>query len=228
VVTSVRPGSKRGRYPLAVPGWQELRLDLTRIRQDQPGALRGYPDPSSPIREGPVSIELAAWAEDLAAGLHATYGDYVTITVGAFGYPSLTARPRLLPTLPEVTATTFHLTVTPVETLRVKSGDHATAELDIGNQGHEPRELHTTGHLTAYVVDEQQQVVGGYVGAVHLPLVRFGIDAKSTTRVPVLLGAASLRPDLGYAVPPGAWQVLIELPTANGTVVSPVLPLTIT
>ena len=173
-------------------------------------------------------MSLAAWAEHLAAELHARYGDYVAITVGAFRYPGRDEDRRLLPTLPDVPAAALGLTVSPVEPLSVNSGDSTMADLRVDNESRVARELHTIGHLTTYVVDGQQQVMGGHVGAVHVPLVRFRIEPASTSRVPALLGTASMRPEIGYAVPRGLWHVVVELPTTDGHVLSSAMPLIIT
>jgi hypothetical protein len=48
--------------------WDELRLTLDRLLEEQSGALKGYPDPSR--SEGgppPYAIRLAPWAEAVAA-----------------------------------------------------------------------------------------------------------------------------------------------------------------
>jgi len=46
--------------------------------------------------------------------------------------------------------------------------------------------------------------------------------------VPVWIGTASVVPDLGYAVPPGQWGLVIVLGTDTGVVLSAPLEITIT
>jgi hypothetical protein len=46
--------------------------------------------------------------------------------------------------------------------------------------------------------------------------------------VPVLIGTASVVPDLGYAVPPGEWSLVVSLQTYEGYMVSGPLAITIT
>jgi hypothetical protein len=211
-----------------VAGWQELRLDLMRIQDENPRALQGYPDPSSPTREPPVSVALAAFAEDVAAELHGKYGAYVALRVGAFSYPSRGAERRWLPTLPTTPASVLGLIVTPVDPFQVRSGDSLTEQVVVANNSRATRELGTVGHLLAWVVDDHRQVVGGYVGAVNLPLVRFRIEPGSSSQVPVLLGAASLRSEIGYALPRGSWQIVVELHTNEVRTLSSPIPLAIT
>ncbi|WP_460666141.1 hypothetical protein [Kribbella swartbergensis] len=45
--------------------------------------------------------------------------------------------------------------------------------------------------------------------------------------MPVLIGTASVVPDLGYAVPPEQWRLVIELQTDSGSMLSAPLELTI-
>lgn len=46
--------------------------------------------------------------------------------------------------------------------------------------------------------------------------------------MPVLIGTASVAPDLGYAVPPGQWRLVIALQTDNSNTLSAPLQITIT
>jgi hypothetical protein len=72
-----------------VAGWERLRDELRRLLEEAPGAVVVGPNPYSERRrsERRVRIELAAWATDIAASLHATYGDYVDLRVGALTFP---------------------------------------------------------------------------------------------------------------------------------------------
>ena len=77
--------------------WDELRITLVWLREERPGALAGYPDPSrddgGPRR---TEIRLAPWAEAEAGELSKRFGDAVNLTVGALPYPpgrAVAARP---------------------------------------------------------------------------------------------------------------------------------------
>ena len=70
-------------------GWESLRVDLRRLRQESPDALVVFPDPESErSHEQRISIDLAAWATDVAATLDAKYGSFVDLRVGAMSFPS--------------------------------------------------------------------------------------------------------------------------------------------
>jgi hypothetical protein len=57
--------------------------------------------------------------------------------------------------------------------------------------------------------------------------------ARLRVRIPLLVGTASSRPELGYAVPPGEWGIQVTLklgqdPRSPLLRRTPILPLTIT
>lgn len=58
-------------------------------------------------------------------------------------------------------------------------------------------------------------------------LVQFTIEPGQTQLIPALIGTASVVPEWGYAVPPGAWQVVVQLRTSEGTFLSEALALTV-
>ena len=77
--------------------WDELKVVLVRLRDEQPGVLMGYPtlelDPGRVPPVPPFWIHLAPWAAATAAELRRQFGDDVELTVGALPYPP-GARPR--------------------------------------------------------------------------------------------------------------------------------------
>jgi len=85
----------------------------------------------------------------------------------------------------------------------------------------------TNGQLQAAVIGADGSVVGRYTGAQTTPLVTFTVEPDERQDVPVLVGTDSVVPELGYAVPPGSWSIVVEIPTA-GRVVSSPLPCVIT
>ncbi|MGZ0146694.1 hypothetical protein ACXJJ3_06455 [Kribbella sp. WER1] len=47
----------------------------------------------------------------------------------------------------------------------------------------------------------------------------FAVEARSSRSIPLLIGTASVVPELGYAVPPGEWGLEIVLAPEGGGVV---------
>ena len=220
--------------------WDELRLTLARLLEEQPGALRGYPDPSrSEGGPSPYAIRLAPWAEAVAGELSRQFGDQVDLTVGALPYP-----PGRTPSRP------WHRRSPTREPADLLDPREAEAELGgpaVVRSGHTLRhglllrnrtggelQIATNGHVTACIVDAQTgEEVGGFSGAQTLPLIMFRIAPGGTERIPLLIGTASFTARLGYAVPPGNWGLQATLDLASGPEEriprrTPVLPLTIT
>ena len=194
--------------------WGELREALVRLLAEQPDALRAYPGVDRDEGSPPYFIELAAWAEEAAAGLDRQFGDGVHLTVGALPYPPGRAPRRPRRPRPE-----------PAPLL---AADEAEAELDgpaVVRSGHELRHgllvrdrsgnglaVATSGQVAGSVVDlVTGDVVGGFTGWVHSVLVAFRVPPGGTERIPLLIGTASTTERLGYAVPPGDWGVQATL-----------------
>jgi hypothetical protein len=212
-----------------VAGWEGLRAELRRLFVESPGAVVAGPNPYSERRrsEKRVLIELAAWATDIAASLHATYGGFVDLLVGAMTYPAgeLWAR-GYSPQLPGEPTDEF--VVEPLGPLSVRSGRFVRADLMVTNRAAYPQVLITNGDLTSAVTDRSGGVVGMYVGPRYPRRVGFPIEPGQSSRIPVLIGAASVVPELGYAVPPGQWGLLISLHPENGSWLLASLGLTVT
>ncbi|MEV0794406.1 hypothetical protein [Kribbella sp. NPDC050459] len=78
------------------------------------------------------------------------------------------------------------------------------------------------------MTDNSGTVVGLYVGPRTLAPVWFAIEPRQSRPVPVLIGTASVVPDLGYAVPPGQWWLVIALARDTDVTLTPPLEITIT
>ena len=64
--------------------WDELKVVLVRLREEQPRVLTSFPGPEvDQGRVPPFRIGLAPWAAATAAELHRQFGDDVELTVGA-------------------------------------------------------------------------------------------------------------------------------------------------
>jgi hypothetical protein len=225
-----------GRYHGRVAVWDELKVVLVRLRDEQPGTLLGYPMPD--VDEGrhpPFMIRLAAWATGTAEELHRQFGDSVDLTVGALPYPPGRQPPRRpvpreLPDFLDPEEAAAELDGPAI----VRSGDALTHGLLLINHTGEDLQIATNGHVTADVVDpETGETVGGFSGPQRLPLIRFRVAPGQTERIPLLIGTDSVMPELGYAIPAGDWglQVTLKLgpqPGDSSRRPTPILPLTIT
>jgi hypothetical protein len=219
--------------------WDELRPMLARLRDEQQGTLLEFPDPGH--EEGqppPYQITLAPTAVAAAEDLHRRFGDSVRLTVGRLPYPPDRQPDRSLGHLirqpPGELLDPQEAEVRPDGPATVRSGQTLRHGLLVRNLTGRVLPVATNGNVTAVVLDPQTgQVMGGFAGAQTMPLIMFPVAPGSTQRIPLLIGTASFRPDLGYAVPPGSWgmQVWLDLEWDAHTRErrrTPVLPLTIT
>jgi hypothetical protein len=218
--------------------WDELRQALGHLVREQPGALLEFPDPDSERGQPPFPIRLAPLALAAAEDLHRRFGDDVLLTVGYLPYPpdrepdpALSRLSRQLPGEP----------LDPRETdvqldgpAAVRSGQTLHHGLLVGNLTDRELTMATNGQVTAAVVDPQTGlVVGGFAGAQTLVRIDFHVVPGATKRIPLLIGTASVVPELGYTVPPGMWGIQIPLDLLRDGRTqerrrTPVLPLTIT
>jgi hypothetical protein len=212
-----------------MPGWESLRVDLRRLSEESPGAVVVSPSPDYDRRERRFRIELAAWATDIAAALNAKYGDVVDLRVGAMTFPTrqlfVTDYSRQLHGAPAKFA---GLDVELLSPLTVRTGRFTHQDLLITNRATHEQVLLTNGQLRSAVTDNSGNVVGLYVGPHTLARVGFAIEPHQSRPVPALIGTASVVPDLGYAVPPGQWRLVIALQTDNGNMLAEPLEITIT
>ena len=222
--------------------WDELRLTLARLLEEQPGTLTRYPDPGR--SEGgppPYTIGLAPWAETAATELSRRFGDQVDLTVGALPYPPgrppPPRRPQRRPSPAREPAALLDPRQADVELdgpAVVRSGHTLQHGLLIRNRTGSELQIATNGQVTASVVDPQTgEEVGGFFGAQNLPLIMFRIAPGGTERIPLLIGTASFTARLGYAVPPGSWGLQTTLdfaqdPGEHALRRTPIMPLTIT
>jgi len=216
--------------------WDELRVILIRLRDEQPGDLLGFPNPSR--QEGqppPYQITLAPTAVAVAEDLHARFGGSVDLTVGALPYPP--GRPPRWPPITEPPAELLSPRQATVELdgpAVVRAGHTLRHGLLLRNHSGDNLKIPTNGQLTTTVVDPATgAVVGGFAGAQAIPLITYRVAPGQTERIPLLTGTASFTPRLGYAVPPGSWGIRATLtlgkdPRDSPRRHTPLLPLTIT
>jgi hypothetical protein len=165
---------------------------------------------SSGIGRGKLNLQLGADQETLAATLLETFGEAVDVKVGAFAFPMPTdsaVRPPIL--RPDVLPISLEgLDVSLSDNVTVASGRLAHGSLEFSNHGTDEVTLDTNGGVTARILDPSTlDVVGGFVGAQAMPLIRSPIAPGETVTVRLLVGTASFKRDLGYTVPPGEWMM---------------------
>jgi hypothetical protein len=184
---------------------------LERIREEIMETAR---DSMKEIGLGKGFLAVGLWADqaDVAASLHRRYGQAVVLTVGYLPYPEIEVgnaagglshqEIRELPALPEE-----EVSLSLEEDIVIRSGSHVSSTLSIRNES--SFEL-VAGKLIPPIVDPTSgRVVGGYEGAITMELRRYEVPAGALQELPILIGTASSRPELGWAVPPGDWAIRI-------------------
>ena len=114
----------------------------------------------------------------------------------------------------------------------VRSGATLLHHLTVRNLTGSELQIATNGQVTAAVVDPHTgEVVGGYSGAQSMPLKVFRAAPGGSTRIPLLIGTASVTPRLGYVVPAGEWGIQATLTLGpdprSPRRRTPILPLTV-
>jgi hypothetical protein len=162
--------------------------------------------------------QLGASQELLATELRDRYGDAIDLTVGSLHFPDMEVRrhdgyskkrtkPERSPLLPP---DEFQVSIPPG--MEIKSGETLTSALRVHNLGSAESVVATHSGLIAYFLDpETQEKVGGYSGAVAAVARYVGIVAGDTADIPLLIAAESAVTRLGYAIPPGRWEIGTEL-----------------
>jgi hypothetical protein len=71
---------------MSMAEWNEVWAVLARLRDERPGPLMQWPDPSYQ-HSPPFRIKLAASSRSIAEDLHRRFGDDVLLTVGFLPFP---------------------------------------------------------------------------------------------------------------------------------------------
>lgn len=85
------------------------------------------------------------------------------------------------------------------------------------NTGNDTVSVESGGTIVGFVVLEgTATVVGGYVGAMSLGLAfRSTLQPGQSAEIPVVIGTATCDPALGYALPPGRYEVVVAVTTSR-------------
>jgi hypothetical protein len=202
--------------------WNELKAELLRLQNEHPDALLSYPNPTgTDDRPPPYQVTLEASQELVAESLYRRFGHQIHLRLGALPYPLGPDAPGYAPNRDDASESPplpAGLTVALSGRLSVRSGETARHGLLVSNATGSPLVIDTNGQLIARIVDPATgRQVGGFAGAMRMPLVRFPVADACTKEIPLLVGTASYVPELGYTIPPGSWSLTAELKFAGGT-----------
>lgn len=193
---------------------EEVRSEIHSMAMGSQGIFKGW-GPGF----GVVTARLRADQEALAAELHDRYGGMVSLTLGTFPYPMdrpLTwverlGRPASLRS-EEVTIPGLQARIELVAPT-IRAGADSFARLVLANVGDSPIELRTDQPLRAHMSDpDTREAVGGFTGNIAGTGRMVCLAPGEQTEIQVWIGTASLRRDLGYALPPGGYTLLVHLP----------------
>jgi hypothetical protein len=168
---------------------------------------------------GVFRVQLWADQADRAEEICRRFGEAVMVTIGMFPYPDRFAKtdqqpnpaldeppPQHLATLPD------DVRIELTNDLVIRSGAHLRTMIRVRNDSAVDLAANTNGQINAAVVHpDTGQRVGCYEGAQSMPFVRFDVPPGGTGEIPLLIGTASTKPELGWAVPPGPWAVRLVL-----------------
>ena len=223
---------------VSMTSWDELRVILRDLETAEPRPFWTSPASRAEKVAPPFRIMLRPWAVEVAAQLDARFGNDVLLTVGFLPYP--VPRPtdplgadRSAPSASEEPLLdASEVGFAPVQPLVVRSGYDIHSELLVSNRGTIPVVIENPGAQLGHVLDPATgQVVGDsaeahawagtapWVRAVPIQkrpaLVPFTALPGEAVTVPILVGTASYRRSLGYAVPPGEWaaEAVLDLGT---------------
>jgi len=160
-----------------------------------------------------VSVMLRADGEDVAAAISEKYGDLVEISVGALPYPdpgtgnNCTDLVPPPPSEPTSLAATLH----PITDV-VPVGHHFEAVVTVTNTGGDAITFESGSPLTALVYTQgTDEVVGIYTGGIAGVGVGAELGPGDSIDIDVIGGTASCDPALGYALPPGEYEVRVPV-----------------
>jgi hypothetical protein len=183
--------------------WDELRQALGHLAREQPGTLLEFPDPGSERVQPPFQIRLAPPALAAAEDLHRRFGDDVLLTVGYLPYPPdrqpdpalspLTGQPPGEPLDPRETDVQLDGPAT------VRSGQTLHHGLLVGNLTGWELTIATNGQVTAPRWLTRRPGSSSAASLAPRPLLASTSTwfRGATERIPLLIGTASVVPDLG-------------------------------
>ena len=160
-----------------------------------------------------INVQLRADGEALAAELTQRYGDIVAIGVGLLPYPD----PFVAEVVdcgqlhPLITDSPFRVTAV-LDATELHVGEDFSGTVTVTNTGSETVEFETGRPHTAIVyVPGSDQAVGMYDGGVSGTGTGSSIAPGGSFDMDMIGGTASCDPALGYALPPGSYDVRVPV-----------------
>jgi hypothetical protein len=223
---------------VSMTSWDELRVILRDLETAEPRPFWTSPASRAEKVAPPFRIMLRPWAVEVAEQLYARFGNDVLLTVGFLPYP--VPRPtdplgadRSAPSASEEPMLdASDAEVAPLQPFVVRSGYDVHSELLVSNRGTTALVIENPGALLGHVLDPSTGEVVGDSAEAHAwagiapwvravparkrpALMRFTSLPGEAVTVPILVGTASYRRSLGYAVPPGEWaaEAVLDLGT---------------
>lgn len=189
------------------------------------------------IGSGTVNVQLRPDAETLAGSILAAYGDLVRITLGLLPYPDRFAGDPVCPPIGTIATDTPLVAVTTLEAAATRPGEDFRGTVTVTNSGPVAFDFQSGPTQTAVVYELGGDAPSGfYTGS--LDAIGFGkrLAPGESVDLEVVGGTASCDPALGYALPPGAYEVRVPVvqltmrdaaPTEVSYVLSEPVPLTV-
>ena len=170
---------------------------------------------------GVIEVNLRANGEDMARQLVERYGDAVHVTVGLFSYPDRTRADGLTTCAPAQATLRVDTPLRGTLVLDrgiVPSGADFDATVRVTNGGTEDFDFQSGSPLTALVFAVGgRDPIGTFTGGIAGVGVGQVLKPMESIDVDVVGGTASCDPALGYALPPGLYEVraLIDVYTMH-------------
>ncbi|TAL06928.1 MAG: hypothetical protein EPO00_10200 [Chloroflexota bacterium] len=174
-----------------------------------------------------IDVQLRADGIEIARQIHATYGDLRVIQVGFLPYPDpASARVDCSGIFKDVITDTTLRATARLEVTQVVTGADFRGSVTITNAGSDLVDFESGDPMTAVLYQRgTDEVVGAYEGGIGGVGTGGTLGPGGTIDIGVLGGTASCDPSLGYALPPGLYDVRVPVeqyahPDPNGVVVT--------
>ena len=187
---------------------------------------------------GEVHLTLRADGEDVAAEMHERYGDLVEITVGLLPYPDrFSGDPLCGPLVGPIDVDSPLVAVATLDVGSVRSGLDFGGTVIVRNAGADVFDFQSGPTQSAVVFRPGAAAPSGfYTGGMDAIGYGARLEPGGSVSLDVVGGTASCDPALGYALPPGLYEVRVPVvqltmhdiaPTEVSYVLSGPIPLTI-
>ena len=219
---------------------ERTEADLLAIQQEIVDLARPFLVSAGSGATGVIEVGLRANGEDMARQIVERYGDAVHVTVGLLSYPDRTRADGLTtctPVMATLRVDTPLRGTLALETSTVWSGADFNAKVRVANRGAKDFDFQSGSPATALVfAPGGSEAIGTFTGGIGGVGLGQVLRPLESIDIDVLGGTASCDPALGYALPPGLYEVraVIDVltmhdnaPTDIGYILSDPAPLTI-